>query len=90
MKQMTKLGALARIKGLTFADCARYFGERNDRERRIAELARQHLTQEGQVEVDDTTVVSEGKDNGGYVMAWLWVDFAGVPGLDKQAGGDGT
>lgn len=86
MKKISKSAALRAIKGLTFADCVRFFGERNDRERRIAELARRGLTQEGKLEIDGTTVVSESENNGTYVMAWAWVDFAGESVLDKQAG----
>ena len=84
MRQSTKMRALAKIKGLNFADCVKIFGERNDRERRIAELARRRLTHEGELEIDDTTVISEADDNGSYVMAWIWLDFDGVPGLDKK------
>ena len=85
MRTPTRLKALAKIKGLTFADCIRFFGERNARERRIVELARTRLLQEGELEIDDVAVISEGPDNGSYVMAWAWVDFAGVRGLDKEA-----
>jgi hypothetical protein len=84
MRQPTKLRALAKIKGLNFVDCVKFFGERNDREQRIAELARERLTYEGELEIDDTTVISEPDDNGSYVMAWIWLDFSGVPGLDKK------
>ena len=86
---MTKQEALMAVKGLTFADCVEFFGERNDRERRIAELARERLTQEGELEIDEPTVLSEGDDNGTYIMAWAWVDFAEVPELDKVAGDGG-
>jgi len=69
---------------LNFADCVEFFGERNDRQRRIAARARLRLTHEGELEIDDRTVISEADDNGSYVMAWVWLDFAGVPGLDKE------
>jgi len=85
MRASRRLKALARIKGLSFADCVRFFGERNARERRIVELARTRLVHDGELEIDDVAVISEGLDNGSYVMAWAWVDFAGVPGLDKEA-----
>jgi hypothetical protein len=84
MRQSTKLRALGRIKGLNFADCVEFFGERDDRQRRIGDLARQRLTYEGELEIDDTTVISEADDNGSYVMAWVWLGFGGVPGLDKE------
>lgn len=64
-----------------------------DRAKRIIELARDQHHSEGSVEVDDfdelmnpadaVGKVSEGDDNGAYVMAWVWVDFAGT-GLDKE------
>jgi len=85
MRRSTKLKALERIRGLNFADCVAFFGEKSDRERRIAMLGRERLTRDGELEIDDTTVVSEGEDNGSYVMTWSWVDFAGVPGLDKES-----
>jgi len=71
---------LVAIDGLTFADCVRFFDERaTERERAIAELA---ATREGEVEVDNA-IVSESDDNGAYVLAWLWVDFAGTA-FDKD------
>jgi hypothetical protein len=69
---------------LNFADCVEFFGERDDRQRRIADLARQRVTHEGELEIDDRTVISEADDNGSYVMAWVWLDFGGVRGLDKE------
>ncbi|MBI3835031.1 MAG: hypothetical protein HY287_11945 [Planctomycetes bacterium] len=40
---------------------------------------------EGELEIDDNAIVSLGADNGAYVQAWLWVDFASTS-LDKEAG----
>lgn len=37
---------------------------------------------EGELEVDNA-LVSEGDDNGAYVLTWTWVDFAGTS-LDKD------
>ena len=54
--------------------------ERNDR---IREMAREEYVREGEIEVDDNAVVSEGDDNGAYVQAWVWVSFAGTD-LDKE------
>lgn len=34
--------------------------------------------EEGVLEIDDDSVISEGEDNGAYVQAWLWVDFYGT------------
>lgn len=53
-----------------------------ERDGKIRELAKARLASEGQVEFDENAVVSEGDDNGAYVQAWVWVDFAGTE-LDK-------
>ena len=39
--------------------------------------------QEGAVEIDDNALLSEGNDNGCYVQAWVWVNFAGTR-FDKE------
>jgi hypothetical protein len=54
-----------------------------DREAEILELAGEQWAEEGQVEIDSDAKVSEGNDNGAYVQAWVWVDFAGTD-LDKE------
>jgi hypothetical protein len=84
MKRTDKRAALSAIKGLTFADCVRFFAGRSDRERHIVRLARERMMQDGELELDEPGIVSEGADNGAYVMAWVWLDFAGEPGLDKK------
>lgn len=61
------------------------------RRKAIIQLARHTHESEGSVEIDDNAVLSEvplseDGDNGCYVRAWVWVDFAGVPGLDKAPG----
>lgn len=84
MRVIDKHKALGAVRGLTFADCVRFFGERTAREQRIAQLARARLKREGELEIDDVTVVSEGEDNGAYVMAWVWLDFSGAPGFSKE------
>lgn len=51
-----------------------------NRDEKIIELAiDQHP--EG-IEFSEDALVSEGDDNGCYVQAWVWVDFAGTA-LDK-------
>ena len=40
------------------------------------------LEREGELEFDESAVVSEGDDNGAYVQAWVWVSFEGTH-LDK-------
>lgn len=51
----------------------------------IIELARDQHQREGEVEIDDDARLSEGSDNGCYVQAWVWADFAGTP-FDKEKG----
>jgi hypothetical protein len=53
---------------------------RDPRELQIIELVE---TRDGETECDPDAVVSEGDDNGAYVMTWSWVDFSGTP-LDKD------
>lgn len=53
------------------------------RRRKILELGRTALAREGELEFDDDAITSEGDDNGAYVQAWAWVDFAGT-NLDKH------
>jgi hypothetical protein len=60
--------------------------EREERRHAILALAReQHNTdsKEGELEIDDSALLSEGDDNGTYVQAWVWVSFAGTP-FDKE------
>ena len=57
---------------------------REERRLEIIELAREQREQEGAVEIDDNTLLSEGNDNGCYVQAWVWVDFAGTR-FNKEA-----
>ena len=55
----------------------------------IIELAREHHGEEGAVEIDDNAQLSEGDDNGCYVQAWVWVDFAGTKfDKEKESTGD--
>lgn len=37
---------------------------------------------DGELEIDEGAVISEGDDNGAYVASWVWVDFSGTE-LDK-------
>lgn len=60
---------------VTFADCKLAFAApANDP---LVAAARIQYHREGEVEIDDRTVVSRGvgpDDRGGYVLAWLWID----------------
>lgn len=42
---------------------------RTEREERILELARERYHRDGEVEIDDNALLSEGEDNGTYVQA---------------------
>lgn len=62
--------------GLTFAECMTVFAAKDTDPMHewYCTEARDTLTREGEVEVDDTTIVSGSDDNGEYVLAWVWVD----------------
>jgi hypothetical protein len=71
------LMGLARC-GLTFSDCVHFFAHEQDKALLdLAEQARHDFEQEGELEFDDTPIVSKGDDpevKGAYVMAWVWVE----------------
>lgn len=51
--------------------------------------ADERWAREGEIEVDESAVVSEGDDNGAYVQAWVWVytHEAGLPAkLEEDEG----
>jgi len=54
-----------------------------EREQGIIALAREGKQIDGEVEIDDNALLSEGGDNGAYVAAWVWCDFSGTP-FDKE------
>lgn len=54
-----------------------------ERDELIRDMARNLYHDEGAVEIDDCSAVSEGSDNGAYVQAWVWVSFTGTL-LDKE------
>jgi len=49
--------------------------ESEERRFEIIELAREQRQEEG-LEIDNDARLSEGNDNGCYVAAWVWADFA--------------
>ena len=57
--------------------------EEESRRQRIIEVARHRLQVDGELEINDEAIVSEGGDNGCYVMAWAWFDFEGTE-FDKH------
>lgn len=84
IEEQTPYQQLAAIRDLTFSDCVAHFAsKRTAREKAIVAWAQEH-DKEGELEVDDSSILSEGDDNGTYVLAWQWLDFAGSP-WDKEA-----
>lgn len=67
----------AKRLGLTFSDCIQAFAATEGDDKIYAEHARAQLQRDGQVEVDESTVVS-ASDTGAYVMAWLWVSASDI------------
>ena len=57
--------------GLTFAECINVFGVSSDTDP-YAKTAKE-MAREGEIEVDDTTVLSGSGDDGEYVLCWMWV-----------------
>jgi len=83
-----RLLELARAQAHTDAACKqaaaelevyleRFDNDRLVRDAAIRELAESNLPlADGELEMDPNAVVSEGDDNGAYVMTWSWVSFA--------------
>jgi hypothetical protein len=73
---------LAVEAGLAFADCVAAFGVPKDEDPH----ARAVVEREGELEVDDITVISHSWDGGAYVMAWAWVpdECAGTADFDDE------
>jgi len=59
-------------QGLTIGDCMQLLGVRTDADP-LASKAVRLLQDDGAVEFDECTVVSES-ERGAYVLGWLWVD----------------
>jgi hypothetical protein len=73
--------ALAKIKGLTIGDCTTFLDSIvSDRDKKVADMV--HCGEDGEFECDNY-IISEGDDNGAYVMGWRWVDFSGSD-FDKR------
>jgi len=49
---------------------------KEERRQAIVARAQDEYHDEGFIEVDDNAKLSEGDDNGTYVQAWVWMDFA--------------
>ena len=63
--------------------CENCHTQAEDRRLEIIELAREQREIEEAVEIDNNALLSEGNENGCYVAAWVWVDFAGTT-FDKE------
>ena len=76
---------LKAINGLTFGDCVNFFAEPDGCP--YVKAAREIYHRDGEVEVDDRSVLSQSTDDGDYVMAWVWVsnEEAGI----ESEGNDG-
>lgn len=75
-----KRKALEAISGLTVGDCLAFFDHNATvRDQKIAAMVD---TKDESFEVDNN-IVSEGPDNGAYVLGWRWVTFEGTE-FDKH------
>lgn len=72
--KMYALMGLAR-SGLTFSDCVHFFSKTQSKEELALADKAKELEEEGELEFDDTPIVSKADtEKGAYVMAWVWVD----------------
>lgn len=61
-------------RGLRFSQVLPAFAERNTPEAKaVIAKARDTIEREGELEIDDSTIISEGADDGAYVLCWVWV-----------------
>ena len=65
---------LMTANGLTFSDCIRAFAAPNDHPAIVK--ARETIARDGEIEIDDHTLISGSDGPGEYVLAWVWVDLA--------------
>ena len=67
--------------------CENCHTQAEERRCEIIGLAREQREIEGAVEIDENALLSEGNENGCYVAAWVWVDFARTK-FNKEKGED--
>ena len=60
---------------------------KEERRADLVTMAKRKLEEPGELEINDDAEVSEGGDNGCYVQAWVWLDFAGTA-YDKEEESD--
>lgn len=61
---------------LLFKDIVNLFSKRRDkRDLAFVKQAKKDYFRDGEIEIDNDAIVSRGmsKDDGGWVMAWVWV-----------------
>ena len=57
--------------------------EEADRRAIIALARKDPRVRDGELEIDGDAILSHGFDNGVYVQAWIWIEFANTP-FDKE------
>jgi hypothetical protein len=75
--KVTSQQALAALidAGLTFSEAVEVFAARqSEQDQTLIHLARERHHVDGEIEIDDDTILSESEDDGFYVMAWVWVN----------------
>lgn len=72
--------------GYTFSDVSTPFAVDSDTDPYAKAACLKVANEEGSIEVDGTTVISKGDDDGAYVMSWIWVSDveAGVVSNSKK------
>lgn len=81
------LEMLQQTYSFSSADAAVYFsGKQGEAAAKYVDYARENMIDEGNIEVDETALVSLSSDRGAYVQAWLWVDqaAAGVTEYEQE------
>lgn len=66
--------------------------EHDEQDKAVIELARAEHQRDGEVEIDDSAIISYSDDGGAYVGAWVWVTLDEVheDGGDEASQGGGN
>ena len=73
MPTSAELRAVLDDAGVTFSDCVAAFAAPADNP--LVEAARGRYHRDGEIEIDQNTVLSGSEGTGGdYVLAWVWVN----------------
>lgn len=75
VEHMSRGAAAEIIKGLqdSLANAVRDADAAGDLNERYRAAAKVRWEREGEIEIDDSAVVSIGDDGGAYIHAWVWV-----------------